>query len=92
MKILKFFLFLLILCFDLTNNGPYTTDIIGQCDATDSLYEDKHDSFGGISSRDITKTNSQHDIGPPVVSPYVFRIPLFIGYVYFSIPIMPVLA
>lgn len=58
MKILEFFLFLLILGFDLTDDRSDAADVIRESNATDGFDENESDSLRKIWGRDVTKSNS----------------------------------
>lgn len=91
MEILEPFLLLLVLCFNLANNRTYTIDIICQCDTTDSLDKNESNSFYTIRGGYISKSNSQHDVGTPIISPYIFGGPILILNINFLIPIITIL-
>ena len=88
MKILKPLLFLLVLCLNLANNGSNAINIIGERNTGKRLYKDKYRGFRPIGSPQITKSNRQHNISAPIVSPNIFNIPRLVLYINNIIPIV----
>lgn len=91
-EVLEFFLFFFILGLDFTDDRPDATDVIGQSDATDSFNKNESRGFNEVRSANISKSDSQHDVSSPVISPDVFCCPVLILDVDFMIPVHSVSA
>lgn len=88
---MKYFEFLLFLLLVLSNWVYESTDIIyviSKSNTTESLYKYKHNRFIIISRSYISKPDSKHNIGPPIVPPNVLYKPLCIINAKLNFPIL----
>jgi hypothetical protein len=82
----QFFLLLLLFFPDRPYQCSDITDVVCQCDAAKGLNKYQDNSLIIVMGRQISKSYSEHDIGPPVVPPDIFYIPLSIDYINFNPP------
>jgi hypothetical protein len=86
-KVLEFFLFLLVFCLDFADDWADAVDVVGKGNAADSLNEDESDSFCKVGGRDISESDSEHDVGAPIIAPNIFSFPVLTLNVYFFVPV-----
>ena len=88
MKILEFFLLLLVLGLNLANNRPHAINIIGKRNTGECFNKNEYSSFSPISGPEIPKAHGQHNIGAPIIPPYILNIPRLILNIHNIIPII----
>lgn len=86
-KVFEFFLFLFVFCLNFADDRPDAVDVVGKRNTADSLNEDESDSFCKVGGRNISESDSEHDVGAPIIAPNIFSFPVLTLNVDFVVPV-----